>query len=112
MRNPSVLYTVSSSSLPGPTKVVYAQLQHERCGDLAWMRKTEDVRAAFIDKYQAGELEEYTKEMTATTYSMPWPPIADHLPNFALDMGGSRALEPNPPSLCCPRCHHPRPPAL
>ena len=87
MLNEKLVWSLSSSSLPGPTKIVYGQLQHERCGNTAWMRSLEDVKAAFLDAYAAGKLEEFTKEMTTTTYSLPWPPIDEHLVNLAIDMG-------------------------
>lgn len=87
MLNEKLVWSLSSSSLPGPTKIVYGQLQHGRSGDNAWMRSLEDVKAAFIDAYAAGKLEEYTKDMTTTTFCLPWPPVTEHLVNLAVDMG-------------------------
>ena len=55
------------------------------CGETAWMRSLEDVKAVLLDQYAAGGLDEFTKDMSNSTYSQPWPPIADHLTNLAID---------------------------
>ena len=99
MLNEKLVWSLSSSSLPGPTKIVYGQLQHGHCGDNAWMRSLEDVKAAFLDAYAAGKLEEYTKDMTTATFSLPWPPVSEHLVNLAVDMGA--CLLPCAPSHLC-----------
>jgi len=54
MLNEQLVWSVSSSSLPGPTKAVYGQLQHKHCGNTAYLRSLDDVKAAFLDEYAAG----------------------------------------------------------
>ena len=92
MLNPSKPFTVRSTVLPASSKIVFGQLSHDKCGETAWMRSIEDVKSAFCDLYSAGELEEYTKNMSNGTYSKPWPPIADHLANLAVDLGAALQL--------------------
>ena len=42
------------------------------------MRSAEDVKAVFIDQYEAGELADYTKDMTNSKYSLPYPNPTHH----------------------------------
>ena len=87
MRKPDLPFTVPIGEVPLASKAVFSQLKHEQCGETAWMRSPEDVKAVFSDSYTAGELEDYTKNMSISTFSLPWPPIAAHLGNLAMDMG-------------------------
>ena len=87
MRKPDLPFTVPIGEVPLASKAVFSQLKHDQCGETAWMRSPEDVKAVFSDSYTAGELEDYTKNMSISTFSLPWPPIAAHLGNLAMDMG-------------------------
>lgn len=87
MLQPNKPFIVSLADVPASSKAVFGQLKHQQCGETAWMRSAEDVKAVFIDQYEAGELADYTKDMTNSKYSLPWPPIADHLTNLAIDKG-------------------------
>jgi|TARA_B110000196_G_C20945301_1_gene566615 hypothetical protein len=91
MLQPNKPFIVSLVDVPASSKAVFGQLKHQQCGETAWMRSTEDVKAVFIDQYEAGELADYTKDMTNSTYSLPWPPIADHLTNLAIDKGAPQS---------------------
>ena len=87
MRKPDLPFTVPIGEVPLASKAVFSQLKHELCGETAWMRSPEDVKGVFSDSYTAGELEDYTKNMSISTFSLPWPPIAAHLGNLDMDMG-------------------------
>jgi len=91
MLQPNKPFIVPLVDVPASSKAVFGQLKHQQCGETAWMRSTEDVKAVFIDQYEAGELADYTKDMTNSTYSLPWPPIADHLTNLAIDKGAPQS---------------------
>ena len=77
----------TSRSAPKSAEVVYAQLEHARCGNNAWMRSFEDVWAAWQAAYLRGELRAVTEHMDKSTYSAPWPTIEMHMPNINLDLG-------------------------
>tara|TARA_B110001452_G_scaffold267304_1_gene276671 strand:+ start:507 stop:1226 length:720 start_codon:yes stop_codon:yes gene_type:complete len=84
----------TSRSAPKSAEVVYAQLEHARCGDNAWMRTFQDVWAAWQVAYKRGELAEVTEHMDKSTFSVPWPTIEMHMPNINLDMGKHRSPHP------------------
>tara|TARA_B100000795_G_scaffold145238_1_gene108749 strand:- start:5737 stop:6090 length:354 start_codon:yes stop_codon:yes gene_type:complete len=91
MLEPTKPFIVSLGDVPASSKAVFSQVEHQKYGETAWMRSGEDVKAVFTDQYAAGELADYTKNMTNSTYSLPWPPIADHLANLAIDKGAPRS---------------------
>ena len=88
MLAPNAAFSLRRSELPKGTKAVFAQLQHAMVGGEAWMRSFEDVKAAFIDEYRAGNISpEFTAQMTTSTFSAPWPAAGDSLCCLEADMG-------------------------